>query len=386
MTDDVRSQFDGLDRIAVPPGDLGWVVREGRARRRRRLATRLVSLSVLVAAAGGAAAIVAGQGGRPVSVGPHVPGRLASRLVPVQMEGPSPTPELASEDARGQARALTVAFHALLDRTRLERFDYRGIRRSGDAWLVEFVEAPSTEPERALARARRELEAKAELLQQRLSELERAAERLAVRLDNAARDRSRWIESHHDALRRQVRRVRTEVERAASRADMARANEANLRSRAQTFPVTLVVTDRDDAVVVTEVRTESPNAAALRGAAGYAEQAEDVDTWGADYYALRFDRSGRADPTVTVWVRSFWTGPLNAPYEELCRPQVVRRNGRVVWTMPEADYPPGAREPYDDGPSEESLRDSAQIRFGVAYEGDVDDLSLRMLCEWRPRR
>lgn len=374
--DDVSSMFhDAAESVPIPPSDLGAVVRRGRSRRRRRLAVNLVSAAFVVLATWGVATIFAGQDMRPVPATPDEARGLGGRLVPVVMEGPPPFPELSSEEDRATARAVAVAFHALLSALPDYDLDYEDVVRTGQGWSVRFLIAPAMEPVESsfggepgevLRQIEEALHARRAVVASLKADVERVREHGRGRRLRTLQENLKAAKVAARELEREARALRGRVEGLG------------------THELVLMIEERDGMVLVDGVLAGSAGGSRYKGAAGYAEPKDDVDAWGADYYDAFFRRKDAS--TVDVFVRPFWTGPLYAPYEERCRAQVVERGGAVVWTQPEQPRVPGAPQHFDTAPSTEDARDGGQISFGVDYEGDLEDLSLRMLCEWRPRQ
>lgn len=385
--DDVRSMFDdAVEGVPLPPGDLGAVVQRGTARRRRRIATRIAALSTVALVGGGLAAILGGQEVRPVPAGPDDVPSLRARLVPVVMEGPSPFPELAPAPDRADARAVAVAFHALLGSAPQWHLGYEGFERSGDEWHVRFVQGtPATRTERKLRELELSLDTALLRAETEMLELEARAEDLRAALEEARGDKAAALRRNARAARRTEARARARVSELKRQVAAIEEQQREVRGALPSYEVVVTVAQRDGTVLVEDVTTDSPDAAALRGAIGYAERADSVDIWGYDWYRPRFRASDGTKANVRVEVLGFWMGPLAAPYEERCRPQVLGR-GRVVWTLPRPDDPPGAPEHWDGPPPTEDMRDGLARSFGVEYAGDPDELSLSMLCEWRPRQ
>lgn len=375
--DELRSAFDAAtEGISVPHGDLAAVMRRGTGRRRLRIAGGAASV-VVVAALAWAGVAVTSDEVRPVPAGPGEVPRLRSRLVPVVIDGPAPPPDLASPEDLAEARAVTVAFHALLGAAPTWHLAYEGVERSDDAWKVRFVHfTPMTPVERELRKTELEtLTSQLELESHEL-ELEQAADRLAERLEEERRrpEQRRDLRRALRHLQREAQRVQARVVRLQAQVAGIELRRRRLRTRQPSWPVVVTIVQREGLVWVDHVTTDSPDAQALRAAAGYRERTSEIDAWGYDYFRPRF-REG-------VEVLGFWTGPLPAPYEERCRPQVLA-NGRVVWTQPRPDDPPGTPEHWEGPPPSEDRRDGVMLSFGSRYDGDPRDLSLRMLCEWR---
>lgn len=384
--DDVRSMFEAAgEALRVPQGDLGAVMQRGAARRRRRIVARIASLSAVTLLGVGLAAILAGQEGRPVPAGPADVHRLRSRLVPVVMEGPSPPPQLAPASDRADARAVAVAFHALLGTAPRWHLGYEGFERSDDRWRVRFVQGtPATATERELRELELRLDTTLAEVESEQLELDARAGDVRVSLQKAHDDDVAQLKELLRAVARTMLRVgakAAELERQIARVE---ERQRELRELQPSWDVVVTVAQGDGLVFVEDVTTDSPDAAALRRAVGYAEDAAAVDIWGYDWFRPRFRPIDGTNANVRVEVLGFWMGPLAAPYEERCRPQVVA-GGRVLWTQPRPNDPPGAPEHWDGPPPSEDMRDGLGLSFGLEYEGDLDDLSLRMLCEWRPR-
>ena len=381
--DETRSLFEAAEeRVLVPPADLGAVVRRGRARRRCRMATGVVSALVVAVAGGAAAAILGGQDSRPVPVTPPDVHRPSERLVPVVMEGPTPFRELASADELADARAITVAFHAFLEGTgRRYNFDYEGFDDFEDKWRVRFAQfPPPSREEYRLRRLQRVVESQAERLRAERAELGAAAR--ALREEKEARRARRLLAELRDARRDMKRMIRRQGREMAA----LQERRQRLLGHPRPYVTELTIVEQEGTLVVEDVNTDSPEATSLSDAIGYSEPVAEVDAWGADYFDATFRR--RAGPTddVAVEVFGFWTGPLYSAYEETCRPQVVTRAGKVVWTERRIDAPPGARGLYQGAPEREETRDNLLVRFEIDYRGHVGGLSLRMLCAWRPRQ
>lgn len=385
--DDVRSTFDAaVEGVPVPPGDLAAVVGRGAVRRRRRIAARVAALSTVAVVGGGLAAILGGQESRPAPAGPGDARPLGSRLVPVVMEDPSPFPELASTPDRADARAVAVAFHALLGSAPRWHLGYEGFERSDDGWRVRFVQGtPATRIERELREVELNLETTLLRAESEMLELDARAEDLLSAREEARGDKADALRRRARAVRRTAARVRAKVAQLKQQVAAIEEQQREVRGRLPSYDVVVEVAQRDGVVFVEEVTTDSPDAAALRRATGYAEEATAVDIWGYDWFQPRFRRSDGTNANVRVEVLGFWMGPLWAPYEERCRPQVRGPDG-VVWTEPRPDYPPGAPDHWDRPPPSEDMRDGLARSFEVGYVGEPDDLSLRMLCEWRPRQ
>ena len=384
--DELRSLFDRTtEGVAVPPGDLVAVAGSARSIRRRRLVTGVAAAMILLAAGGTGAWILGGQDARPVPA-PAGGDGLRMRLVPVIVDGPSPPSDLAPAERRADARAVAVAFHALLDvSARPWLFGYEDVERVDGGRRVRFVQGV---PASSLTRRLRQLEvevggAEARVSAERL-ELVRLAERLQASLRKVRGEKARTLRRNLRDVRRRVQEMTAEERELARKIAAIDERQAEVRERAPGWTVELTVAERDGVVVVEDVATDSPDATVLRGAAGYAEALDQVDSWGADYFDPVFRRSDSG--SVRVAVRFFWTGPLSSPYEEQCRPQVLTRTGDVVWTMPRPNYPPGVPDHYDSAPPSEDRRDGGGLSFGVDYRGDVDALTLSMSCDWRLRR
>ncbi|HEX2294524.1 MAG TPA: hypothetical protein VHN37_04370 [Actinomycetota bacterium] len=380
----MRSLFDDAsERVAVPPADLGAVVRRGEARRRRRIAGRAASLIVVALAGSAAGLILAGQEGSPLPATRDEAPEPGGRLVPVVMSGPSPWPELAAAEDLAAARAVTVAFHALLDSATRYRFDYRGVEEVGGRWRVEFVEHGSLPPVlRELARARAHRTTQEAQVAANRAELAAHARRIRTALEEAlGTDREPELRRSHRSVGEEVRRLERVAAQTAAEIEEIESRIRSFRRRQPSYRVFVTVAEAGGRVFVEDVTTASPNPS-IPDAIGYAERAADVDSWGADYFRLAFRRPDGRPDGVYVFVRPFWTGPLSSPYEERCRAQVTGPGGEAVWTQPE----PHRLTPFTSAPASEDARDGGQLRFGFDYEGTVSDLSLRMLCEWRPRQ
>lgn len=387
--DDLRSTFDAAaENVPVPPGDVGAVVRRGATRRRKRIAAGLVSASVILVATGGAIAIFGGQEDRPVPVRVGDDRTPGSRLVPLVMKGPTPMPALGSEQDRADARAVTVAFHAFLEGSRRQYlFDYERFERQGDAWLVRFVQfPPPTSQEDRLRDLEVALRTAAVRVRTQRFEMRRDAQRLVEELRDAKAEEARELHSHLAALRQRIRRLTDDIRPYARRVAAVEADRETLASRRPSWTVDLTVAERDGTIFVEDVATDSPDAASLRRIVGYAERASSVDAWGADYYDAVLRPQEPPNDGIGVEVRYFWTGPLYAPYEETCAQQVLGPDGKVLVTRPPRRFPPGGVHHYTTSPSDEDGRDGAMVSFGFDYDGDAADLSLRVVCEWRPRQ
>lgn len=379
--DETRSWFEGVEeRVVVPPGDLGAVVRRGRTRRRRRTATGLVSAVVVAVAGWGAAAVLGGQDARPVPATPDEVQHSGERLVPVLMEGRPPSPKLASPDELADARAITVALHAFLEGTsRRYDFDYAGFGDFEDEWWVRFEQFPGPSPkEQALHDLQRELERRVERLHAQLEAVRADEDRLRETLDEARGRDARRLRRSVAVLRRESRTLEEEIRKGRRRGLVVLNRRRSLFNQPPPYRTEVTVEERDGMLVVDDVSTNSPDIESLLDTIGYSEPVGGVDAWGTDYYDATFRR--RAGPTdhVRVEVFGFWTGPLSSPYEERCRPQVVTRSGEVAWRSPSW--------PYEGAPRRDEIRDGGRLELGFEYDGDVGDLSLRMLCDWRPRR
>lgn len=378
----MRSIFDAAaERVPVPQGDVGAVVQRGGARRRGRIAARVASLAVVVAVGGGAVTILGGQDTRPVPARPGDVHQSVRRLVPVVMD--EPPSDVALADDVADARAATVAFHAFLSVSGRElAFGYEDLERSGETWQARFVQVPPlSRIERRLRRLELEVVTVAESRRMEHLELGRRAERLGESKDDTRGAEARSIGRHMRELRREMRRLERDIRRLDHEVAEIETRQRQVRERMPSYTAKLTIVERDGRLVVDDVATDSPEAARLRTAIGYAEEAAEVDVWGNDYYDARFVRE-RPDG-VHVELRSFWTGPLSSAYQEMCYPEVVDRSGRVVHNRPHPSVPPDVRQPYFGAPPNEDRRDGGTHSFGFEYEGDVDDLELRMQCMWR---
>lgn len=308
---------------------------------------------------------------------------LGGRLVPVVVEGPAPSDELAAEDAVADARAVTVAFHALLDVAPRFHFAYEGLERSGDRWRVRFVQwTPFSAKERSLRRMELVVETAAARVEAEAIGALRSRDRLRDDRKDAPRSERRRLKGLEAMLERRAERLAAKLDELQTRLAGVEDRVRSLRVRQPSYDVLVTVVEQD-VIAVDDVATDSPFATALAGAIGYAERSDGVDAWGADYYVPKVRRHD-AD-TVRVSMLSFWTGPLGSTYEEQCRPEVRARTGKVVHRRPWPDHPPGVSEPWEGAPEDEDGRDGTMVSFGVRYRGDPDDLSLRMRCRWRAR-
>lgn len=377
--DDTRSLFEGVEeRVVVPPGDLAAVVRRGRTRRRRRMAAGVVSALVVGVAGWGTAAILGGQDSRPVPATPPDVHRPIERLVPVLMEGPEPLPKLASADELADARAISVGFHAFLEGTgRRYEFDYAGFGDFEDEWWVRFEQFPPPSPEeRGLRQLQRELERHLERLHARRVALRADVERLREALDDTTD--ARRLRRSVAVLRGESRTLTEEIRRSRRQELVILNRRRRLFNQPSPYRTEVTVVERDGMLVVEDVSTNSPEIDSLLDAIGYSEPVEQVDAFGADYYDATFRPRSGSVHGADVEAFGFWTGPLSSPYEESCRPRVVSRAGEVVWT--------GRPPPYESAPRRDEVRDSLLVRLGIDYRGDVGDLSLTMVCDWRMRQ
>jgi hypothetical protein len=302
------------------------------------------------------------------------------------MRGPSPFRELASATERADARAITVGFHAFLEGSgRRFDFDYEGFGGNDDTWWIRFAQyAPPPPVERELGEVQAALEAEAERLRARLLEARRAADRLRSELEEKETRHRRKVARLQRVSSQHVERLKEEMRAQLREVDVVERRRVRLAKREVSYRTEVTVVERDGVLVVEDVYTESPEAVSLEGVVGYTEQVAEVDMWGTDYYDATMRRRHGDDADVAVEVFGFWTSPLHSPYGERCNPVVRTRNGSVVWRQ--AGHSPGAPEPYWNGPSREEVRDGRLLTFGFPYDGDVDGLRLRMVCDWRPRQ
>jgi hypothetical protein len=375
MSDDLRSVFDhALRHLRVPAGDLTAVVGRGRTRRRRRLAALAAGSAVIAATAGILVSNVAPgpPAPRPVAPGPD---HRDLPLLPDEHLGPEPGPDLADPEDLADARAVTVAFHALVSRLPQYGLDYVGVVGDGDAWDVKFREVPEAESlESVIARH----QARAGQMVGRVRGLEARVENLERRARSAAGPAGRRAAARAAELRARVEQLaaaeRAQLEQALEEAN-ARLEEEQRRTGGP-FDVVLRVVLADAALVVDAVETESPDGEVLEAAAGYAEPVEGVDSWGADYFGLTFERAPGGGLSAEVF--RFWTGPIPGSYEENCVPEVRDAANELVWR---AEEPFGR---YEGAPPTEDARDGASVTFGVDYEGPTEGLRMEMDCTWRP--
>ncbi|MDQ4025197.1 MAG: hypothetical protein M3217_06880, partial [Actinomycetota bacterium] len=304
-------------------------------------------------------------------------------LVPDEHLGPEPGPDLAEPEDLGDARAVTVAFHALVLRMSYYDFVYQGVERNGGAWRVTFLDG--AEPESLEGAIENHLEVLAQAEAARAEQRERLAS-LQGRLEEEAHDLARRTSERGRRTRERARQAaaaaenveRTEAELARLQR-MVRKLERRLRAQEAEggpFPVVLVVEESEGGLFVEAVETESPRLPELEATVGYTEPVDGVDSWGADYFGLQFERTG-PDEGLSVAMNVFWTGPIPGRYEERCVPEIRDATNKVVWRGDETRYR------YNPTPRSEAMREWV-VSFGADHEGPIEDLRLEMECAWRP--
>ncbi|HEV2755508.1 MAG TPA: hypothetical protein VG318_06995 [Actinomycetota bacterium] len=379
MNDDVRQLFESTTSgIHVPEGDLASVLAGGLKRRRTSIVAGAAASLAAVAAIGwiaGAALNAGPDAPRPVA--PDLAGRDFTSLVPDETIGPEPGRVLARPEDIAEARAVTVAFHALVLRVPYYGFAYEGVDGGDGEWRVTFVEgAERSAIERGIEN-RAEVAAQAEAtLAARRARLALLRSRLKAKARTVGPRKADEAARKKAELRELLERTMAELERLHGEIRGAQRQIERQEAEGGPFPVVLVVEESDGGLAVTAVETNSPRRPQLEAAVGYAEPVDGVDAWGADYFGLELGRLG-ADEGLSVQMNVFWTGPIPAQYEERCVPEIRDATNEVVWRGDEG------RLLYNPTPSSEERREWA-VSFGADYDGPLEGLRLEMECSWRP--
>lgn len=390
MHDDLRSRFEvATGRMSLPKGDLAAVARSGVAKRRWRYAATVLAAGVIVATGWFGVASRSGGGVN----GPLLPpaGPFEERdpdfvMVPVVMKGGDPGTDVAVERNIWEARAVTVAFHALLYRTGYEAIDYKNVSTVTRGWDVGFIHGVEDTSLKEAIRTRREV---VQETHERVQELERSRKRLLERLRKAARElRVRGGEERRRGQRSSRERAAALEETAEQMAEERARLEVELEQleayvRAQEelggpFDLTLHVEEAGDRLVVSSVSTDSPSQQELTEAEGYSEPVKHIDIWGADYFNASFAGPGVVDDVDGLEMFGFWTSPVPSTYAESCRLRLTDAAGRVVWRQ--RKHP---RSLFQKAVEPEDRRDQWVVGMGVDYEGTREGLRPEMVCRWR---
>jgi hypothetical protein len=153
MRDDLGQQLRArAERIPVPTGEMNEVLTGGRRKVRLRMAT-VVGVTTLVALVVVLIRANPFEGdGSPAPVGPSI----HERLVPDVTVGPTPPVSMGTDTELDNARAATVAFHALVSSTGY-KLDYTGLERNGLIWTLSFREGLSAQELRGVIKSRQVL-------------------------------------------------------------------------------------------------------------------------------------------------------------------------------------------------------------------------------------
>lgn len=378
MSDNLRSLFDGAtNEVPAPAGDLASVIRRGRARRGYGAALGTAAFVLLLT--GAWVAVENARSGDDVPPARPGPDEKTYLLVPTETS-PEPPSAFARKRDLEDARAVTVAFHALLHRVGYD-LDYKNVVPAGRrAWEVTFLDAGEEEAANRALQAQMEalLATRARVAEQvdRLVELDRnlrAKARAAGSRGRSAARKAKAIGREADAVRRTAAELRAEMRELEERLGTIR------RRRGAGIALAVLRVERaGPELVVASVRGPSGG---LERVVGYSERVADVDVWGADYYDGSFEEPGAVDDVGGFEMHGFWTGPIPGAYRERCIATLVefRGGGGEVWRQRGAP-------PYHGAPATEDARDGWTTAFGIDYEGSAVGLDPLLRCSWRVAR
>jgi hypothetical protein len=373
LRDKFRSFADGID---VPAGDVAGVIRDGR----RGLVVRAAGMAMLVVAliAGGwtwaRSSFLASDRGDLTPAHREEP-KPDFLLIPEEYDGPEPMPTPGRVEEVRTARAVTVAFHALLYSVGYD-YDYKGYQRTGERWMVRFLAGRTEREAEDFVRSRRFH------IETTLTQLERAITKLQATEQaesSADGDRRKAMAEQRMRLQRNIRTLgemlREQEEQLADGEDEL----ARIRSGDGPEEIVLTVEERDGRIRV--IDAVGPfSEAGIENIEGYSQATDKVDVWGNDYYNARFTRSHPTGIVTDFEMMGFWTGPIPSTYEESCLLEVRDSNGRLLWRMPER-----VGTQFDDAPPNEDRRDEWGMTGGGMPDLSSKTLQPLFVCTWRER-
>jgi hypothetical protein len=297
---------------------------------------------------------------------------------PTETISPSPNVLQPNEVRLGRpedvanARAITVAFHALLSTVGYD-LDYKSFERTPGSWVMSYLEGMTVRDLEETIGARREamddaraaisadekqleavsgelLEARAVGDEVRVEELSKSLNRLKQAISES---RSIIVETHQEL-----------VELTAELQDT--------QEQGRPFPVEITVEEQDGRLIVTAVDGPFTETEAAR-IEGYSEAIGEIEADGNEYYNIDLNRENE----TSIEASAFWTGAIPSPYREKCLFEIVDETGAVLWEQSDV------HNVIDKAPPSEDRRDGwgrGLIGFKDGIGDSLGELEGQSVC------
>ncbi len=253
---------------------------------------------------------------------------------------------LGSPEDVANARAITVAFHALLSTVGYD-LDYKSFERTPEGWVMSYLDGPTVRDLQGTIGARR---GAIEDTRAAISEDERELETVRDRLSEA---RAQGDEARIDELSKSFYRLQDAISESrliiaeTVREMVELATELqDTQEQGGPLPVEITVEEQDGRLIVTAVDGPFPESESAR-IEGYSEAIGEVESDGNEYYDIELTRAGE----TSIQASAFWTGAIPSPYKEKCLFEIVDATGAELWEQSDI------HNVIDDAPPSEDRRD-----------------------------
>ncbi len=270
------------------------------------------------------------------------------------------------------ARAVTVAFHALLSTVGYE-LDYKNFERTPEGWVMSYLDGMTVRDLEESIEARR---GAIEDIRAAISEDE---QELAAVSDQLSEARASGDTRRIDKLSKTLNKLRESIPESKSiivetEREMIELATELQETEAQGGPLSVEITveEQDGRLIVTSVEGPFTEAERVR-IEGYSEVIDAIDADGNEFYNIDLTRDGE----TSIQANAFWTGAIPSPYKDKCLFEIVDAAGVVRWEQSDT------HNVIDDAPTSEDRRDGwgrGIVGFKDGIEGAQGELSARAVC------
>jgi streptogramin lyase len=270
------------------------------------------------------------------------------------------------------ARAITVAFHALLS-TVGYNLDYKSFERTPEGWVMSYIDGMTVRDLEGSIDARRgEIEDTRSAILEDERELEAVSDELSEARALGDEVRIDELSKSLNGLREAISESRSIIVETQQELIELATELQDTQEQGGPFPVEITVKEQDGRLVVTAVDgpfTEDETARIE----GYSEAISEIESDGNEYYNIDLTREGE----TSIQASGFWTGAIPSPYKEKCLFEIVDATGTVVWEQSDV------HNVIDDAPPSEDRRDGWDrgiIGFKDGIEDSQGEMEGRSAC------
>jgi len=304
--------------------------------------------------------------------GPSPAPRPAVTISPSPNVLPPNEVRLGRPEDVANARAVTVAFHALMSTVGYD-LDYKDFERTPEGWVMSYLDGMTVRDLKGTIDARR---GAIEDTLSAILEDELELKKVSAQLSEA---RSLGDEVRIDKLAKSVNRLKLAI--SESRAIIVEANQEMIALATELqdtmeqdgpLPVEITVEEQDGRLIVAAVDGPFTEDEAAR-IEGYSEVIGEIEADGNEFYNIELTREG--EPSIQA--SAFWTGAIPSPYKEKCLFEIIDATGAVIWEQSDT------HNVVDSAPPSEDRRDGwgrGLMGFKDGIEDSQGELKGRTTC------